>query len=269
MENKMSVTRAERRRSERTKIKNPEKFQMEFELLQPWSTFVMKTQLPPPILESMIKITDKILEDKEPAIRFGDLLAGQIEDEFFIAPNILSQEGMIPFFLDMCKNYIINAYFQQHKEDQEMILKTEWSPKLTSMWIVSQKDNEYNPSHTHGNAIPAEMASISGVMYLKIPEYLPPIKPPNKTRIIQDGAIEFSNNTSQDSIWAMPTLSILPQVGEFFIFPSTQRHIVHPFRTPDGKGERRSVSFNADFTKYVDDTYIENEEIKKEGNRYI
>ena len=91
----------------------------------------------------------------------------------------------------------------------------------------------------------------------------------NKTRIIQDGAIEFSNNTSQDSIWAMPTLSILPQVGEFFIFPSTQRHLVYPFRTPDGKGERRSVSFNADFTKYVDDTYIENEEIKKEGQHYI
>jgi hypothetical protein len=270
MENKMSVTRAERRRSERTKIKNPEKFQMEFELLQPWSTFVMKTQLPPPILESMIKITDKILEDKEPAIRFGDKLAGQIEDEFFIAPNILKREGMIPFFLDMCKNYIINAYFQQHKEDQEMILKTEWSPKLTSMWIVSQKDNEYNPNHTHADADSVEMAAISGVMYLKIPEYLPPIKPPNKkNRPVVDGAIAFSNNTSQDSIWAAPSITILPEVGDFFIFPSTQLHQVYPFRTPDGKGERRSVSFNADFTKYVDDTYIENEEIKKEGNRYI
>ena len=40
------------------------KIEMEVELLQPWSTFVMKTKLPPPILEKMIRITDDILEDK-------------------------------------------------------------------------------------------------------------------------------------------------------------------------------------------------------------
>ena len=36
-----------------------------------------------------------------------------------------------------------------------------------------------------------------------------------------------------------------PQVGDFFIFPAQQSHFVYPFRTADGKGERRSVSFNA------------------------
>ena len=36
------------------------------------------------------------------------------------------------------------------------------------------------------------------------------------------------------------------QVGDFY-FPSQQSHFVYPFRTADGKGERRSVSFNAIF----------------------
>ena len=38
-----------------------ETYEMQFELLQPWSTFVMKTKLPPPILEKMLKITDEIV----------------------------------------------------------------------------------------------------------------------------------------------------------------------------------------------------------------
>ena len=37
-------------------------------------------------------------------------------------------------------------------------------------------------------------------------------------------------------------------IQDFFIFPSTQAHCVYPFRTADGKGERRSVAFNASFS---------------------
>ena len=38
-------------------------------------------------------------------------------------------------------------------------------------------------------------------------------------------------------------MSIKPQVGNLFLFPSSLNHQVYPFR---GKGERRSVSFNVD-----------------------
>ena len=109
---------------------------------------------------------------------------------------------------------------------------------LTSMWMVSQKDHEYNPVHVHTKC------DMSAVMYLKIPEYLPARK---SHRIDEDGIITFTNNSSTDKIWADPNLQIIPQVGDFFIFPATQRHQVYPFRTADGKGERRSVSFNVEF----------------------
>ena len=38
---------------------------MNFELIQPWATFVMKTKLSPAVLDSMLKITDEIIETRE------------------------------------------------------------------------------------------------------------------------------------------------------------------------------------------------------------
>jgi hypothetical protein len=36
----------------------------------------------------------------------------------------------------------------------------------------------------------------------------------------------------------------LPKVGDIFLFPSTLRHQVYPFRTENEQGIRRSMSFN-------------------------
>jgi len=233
----MSITRAERRRIERTKKKNPEKFQMGFELLQPWSTFMMKTQLPPEALKKMIKITDEILENRDSG-KGDDVGESQNKDEFLIDLEILEREELMGGFLDACRTYIVQAYKQSEPFFKEQFLKEEWLLEMINMWIVSQKDNEYHPIHIHST-------HLSAVMYLKIPEYLPNRKVYNNIR--EDGAITFIENVSGNHIWGVPSLMILPKVGDFFIFPSSQQHQVYPFRTADGKGERRSVSFNAVF----------------------
>ena len=54
-------------------------------------------------------------------------------------------------------------------------------------------------------------------------------------------------------------------VGEFFIFPSSQDHQVYPFRTPDGKGERRSVSFNASFSSKSDQDTLRKQQEHQEA----
>jgi hypothetical protein len=218
-----------------------EKFEMECELLQPWSTFVMKTQLPPPVLEKMMKITDEIINNKESATRYGDRLAGQIEDEFLIEEEILEREDLMGFFLDVCRTYVVQAFCQSQPYNKQEILRESWITQMTKMYVVSQHDNEYNPIHVHSHG-----CHLSTVMYLKIPDYLPNRKLHKKQE--DDGAITFTNNSSTDKIWGDPTLQIQPRVGDFFIFPATQVHQVYPFRTADGKGERRSVSFNADFS---------------------
>ena len=63
-----------------------------------------------------------------------------------------------------------------------------------------------------------------------------------------DGAITFINNTARDSIWGTSTMTIQPTVGDLLIFPASMSHYVNPFRTVDGKGERRSASFNTNFS---------------------
>ena len=251
-----------------------EDFQMRFNLLQPWSTFVMRTQLPSPILEKMIKITDEIIENKESAPSAGVDLAGQIEDEFYITLDVLEREEVLMFFLNVCKVYaeqafcqtfpnpdeinkqrtdagvkkdtgLVSAFLFQSREEFRQQLNT----AITNIWIVSQKDNEYNPTHVH------TQCDLSTVMYLKIPEYLPSRKSHRK----DDGAITFAGPAGKDQRWGTPTITFQPQVGDFFIFPASQQHWVYPFRTQDGRGERRSVSFNAVFSSKT-----EQERLKKQ-----
>jgi len=229
--------------------------EMEFKLLQPWSTFVMKTKLPPSILEKMIRITDEIVENR--AGRGDDVGAGEMKDQFWIDIDfeILEQEELVGVFLDVCRTYVVQAFCQSQPFKEEEWLKEEWLTRLTHIWVNSQKDNEYFPMHVHSKC------ALSSVMYLKIPEYLPCRKIGDG--IGKDGAIEFSNNSSQEKIWGVPTLSIYPQVGDFFIFPATQLHQAYPFRTLDGEGERRSVSFNAEFT-----SKSEQDNLKKQQKKH-
>ena len=229
-----------------------ENFQMSVELLQPWSTFVMKTRLPLPIFNKMIAITDAIVDNAENEKSHGHNLAGQIKDELWIDPEILERENLMVFFQDVVRNFIIQQTSQQEPFEKERIHAEEWYTQLLSMWVVSQKDNEYNPCHFHSNC------TISSVMYLKIPKYLPSRKP---HRIEEDGAIIFTNNSGKDSVWGHPTMTLQPKVRDFFIFPASQQHFVYPFRTEDGKGERRSVSFNAVFSSKT-----EQDQIKKGQN---
>jgi hypothetical protein len=103
------------------------------------------------------------------------------------------------------------------------------------MWIVNQKQHEYNPAHLHTNA------TVSSVMYLKIPEVM------RKRNIVgkqeTDGRIEFIYGASGE-VWKTfdpGTMSILPEVGDIFMWPSDLLHTVYPFI---GEGIRRSVSYN-------------------------
>jgi len=245
-------------KEELSRKKKPVK--MKVEILQPWSTFVMATKLPPLVLDKMIKITDEIVENRESAARTGHTLAGQIEDEFTIDLEILDREDLMGFFLDMSSNYVKHAYHQRfggQSNAQEDMLIEDWLTQVISMWMVSQKDNEYNPMHFHDG-------HISSVMYLKIPEYLPCRKPQaNNIQRMDDGSILFTNNASTNKLWAVPSLQIQPEVGDLFIFPASQQHLVYPFRTADGKGERRSVSFNASFTTKREQDYLKQREAQQ------
>jgi len=234
------MNRQQRRMQERKeRKKNQEKnYELNIDMIQPWSTFIMKTRLPDDILGKMLEITDSIVDDSENAKSWGQNLAGQIKDELFVEHNLLHEAEIYAFFMDIVRHYVIAAKSQQNPFAKEAIQQEKWLTQMLSMWIISQKDGEYNPMHIHTEC------NISTVMYLKIPEYLPS----RKSHREDDGNIVFVNNTCNDAQFVSPQFSYRPKVGDFFIFPAQQSHFVYPFRTADGKGERRSVSFNAIFS---------------------
>jgi len=235
------MNRQQRRMQERKERKKPvaeQQFELNIDMIQPWSTFIMKTRLPDDILVKMLEITDSIVDDSENAKSWGRNLAGQIKDELYVEHDLLHEAGIYGFFMDIVRHYVIAAKSQQNPFAKKAIQQEKWLTQMLSMWIISQKDGEYNPMHIHTEC------NISTVMYLKIPEYLPS----RKSHREDDGNIVFVNNTCNDAQFVTPQFSYRPQVGDFFIFPSQQSHFVYPFRTADGKGERRSVSFNAIFS---------------------
>lgn len=100
-------------------------------------------------------------------------------------------------------------------------------------WIVSQYASTPSPVHFH-------TGDISGVLYLKVPEI--EAGQESKTYISgrQAGYINFLIGGKQR--FSRSLISFKPEVGDFYIFPGWLLHGAEPFR---GKGERRSLAFNA------------------------
>ena len=233
--------------------------QISVQRLQPWSTFVVKTKLSKVMLDKMLRITDDIISSHD-----------DNEDLLFIENEILESEKVMSYLLNMIRQFVIEQMIQAKPLKIEKIMNDEWYTSISKMWIVSQKDNEYQPCHIHPES------HVSAVMYLKIPEYvsssdgekkslhetyLPSVEPfyllqANSPKKV-DGAITFISNSTRDSFWGEQRLTIKPEVGDFFIFPSSLQHFVYPFKTSDGKGERRGISFNSIFTSKLWEEYKE------------
>jgi len=249
-------TRQERRRQERLAKKKlgyrqwadgkgkEKRYDMNIELIQPWSVPVFKTTLPPEILQTMTEIADTIITDKE-ATSHGEYLAGQIDTELLVEHNLLEQTGVMGFFLGAVRQFIIQCKCQMMPGFEQAIQKEEWLIQMLTMWIVSQQPNEYNPMHIHTEC------TISAVMYIKVPKMLSSKK---EHRPNDDGSILFATNASRDVDFSVPNIVIHPAVGDFYIFGAQQQHAVYPYRCAEGQKEteRRSISFNAIFQSKTD-----------------
>ena len=216
----------------------PQTFNMSYNLHRPWSDILFETNLPPLVLEQMIKVSDKVLDDQKRQ-QWGSNLAGQIKEEPLIPPELVKKENLLDFFGNMVQEYVHQCNLQQApaKEHQHMeTVKKHIQVIVNSMWIIEQQPGEYNPIHTHTGC------DISAVMYLKAPNFLPS----EKTERDDDGTIYFIGSSSAKGKLKTNSLKVKPTPGQFFIFPAHLQHTVYPYKTNDNFA-RRSVSFNASF----------------------
>jgi hypothetical protein len=240
-------TRQERRRQERLAKKQGKReqtYNMDVQLIQPWSVPIFKTTLPPDVLQTMIEISDQVIADKD-AKSHGGNLAGQIDSELLVEHDLLEQAGVMGFFMGAVRQFVIQCKCQMLPGFEQAIQKEEWLIQMLTMWIISQQPGEYNPMHIH------TQCTISSVMYLKVPKMLPSKK---EHRPLDDGSILFVSNASRDVDFSVPNIVIHPAAGDFFIFGAQQQHAVYPFRCAEGQKdvERRSISFNAVFQSKAD-----------------
>ena len=219
-------------------ISEEETFDVNCTLIQPWSTPVMKTRVPDKILRLMTTMSDAVLASKD-AASYADQLVGQLEKETLVPLEVLRQAGLSVFLENLVTQYVFQCQLQKYPEERVSVLNSNYQSSITSMWICSQFEHEYNPTHLHMNC------DVSAVLYLKMPEMLAD----RKAGRTDDGCITFIGNAGADTRLSKPVLQIKPEVGDLYLFGANQLHSVNPFRCPEAQvdRERRSISFNSKF----------------------
>ena len=201
-------------------------------IFRPFGPAIGSTDIPKTLIDKINNFIDEVIKDKNKSKKFdaGKVLAGQVSQEIFLPKEIIEVE-LMNFLAKFSKAFVENL-------TEKKMTKFE----LIRVWVVRQFQNEYNPTHWHGG-------HLSGAGYLKLPDdFGSSIQPEKQVNV--NGKINFVHGTGQFLSNSM--ISRKPEVGKIFIFPNYLMHSVYPFY---GKGERRSISFNATIDEKIYDVY--------------
>jgi len=212
---------------------------MPIQIFQPWSNMIVKIKIPDKIFKVLLNMYDETMKDWK---SFGDQLVGQVEEEPEVTEEIRNK---FPEWINFCNSsvieYIKTATLQTMTAEPDKMnefMADKVLTRISTMWFVNQKPNEYNPIHIHTNC------KVSAICYLKTPKQQIIGR---KTHYKTDGKITFTNNTGTDTLFSNATCSFEPKAGDMYIFGALQHHMVWPYRSADPNDERISLSFNADF----------------------
>ena len=192
-------------------------------IIKPFGPAIAKVKMPKKIINALNDHVDKIVNNEELSKKFdnGKYLAGNVKQELTLSKEISEESGWSSFLANSTRAWIKFCLGKNIKEFQ-----------IYSSWIVRQFSNEYNPVHWHSG-------HISGAGFLKVPStfgetFQKDKKNYNGKLVLIHGSRSFLCNSKYE---------ILPEVGDFYIFPHYLMHTVYPFK--DTNDERRSISFNA------------------------
>mgnify|MGYP005989072395 CR=1 FL=1 len=168
-------------------------------------------------------INKKYEKAKHTLKSYGPKLAGRLDSELDLMPIIANTTAFKSITKSM-DNYI------------DALIKTKLLPpgakhlEIIGCWVNDMVRGEYNPLHTHNDAI-----GFSTVLFLKVPKFINDVKDPHK---FKDGILTFVSPNGEH------ILDFVPKVGDFFIFQANHMHTVNPFKTKNVDEVRRSMSFN-------------------------
>ena len=196
---------------------------------------VLKVKIPDEIIEKLNEYIDNTVKNKSKAekLNYGEKLVGDVTQEFLLEIEFVKSSGWLDFLANCSKIY--TELNEGKKITKFNLLKT---------WVVRQFKNEYNPTHWHGG-------HISGAGFLKVPKILGESVQKKKEINYRGGNLQLIHGSR---MFTCPsTYNIIPEVGDFYLFPNYLMHTVFPFKGTDD--ERRSISFNATIDDEIYDVY--------------
>ena len=208
---------------------------MEVYVSKPFGPGIAKVKIPEKILNQLNDYVEKIILDKEKKneLDHGNNLVGDVTQELLIEKNIAKEIGWLDFLGQATYHYILSHTQKKIKEFN-----------LIGTWVVRQFQNEYNPIHWHGG-------HVSGAGFLKVPSSFGDHLQDKPNKFYQGGNLSLVHGSKM--FLSDPVFNILPEVGDFVLFPNYLMHTVYPFK--NFNEERRSVSFNAFIDKDIYDVY--------------
>ena len=200
-------------------------------IIRPFGPAIGQTTIPEKLIEKINSFVDEVIldEKKSKELDWGQRLAGQVTQEIALPDEMLNGD-LLNFFAAITRTYVENL-------TNRKVTKF----NLMKCWVVRQFEGEYNPAHWHNG-------HISAAGYLKLPKDFGESKQKKNKNL--NGKINFIHGSRQ--FLSMPIISEKPEVGKMFLFPNYIMHSVNPFY---GKGERRSISFNAKVDEEIYDIY--------------
>ena len=196
---------------------------------------VLKVKIPDEIIEKLNEYIDNTVKNKSKVekLNYGEKLVGDVTQEFLLEIEFVKSSGWLDFLANCSKIY--TELNEGKKITKFNLLKT---------WVVRQFKNEYNPTHWHGG-------HISGAGFLKVPKILGESVQKKKEINYRGGNLQLIHGSR---MFTCPsTYNIIPEVGDFYLFPNYLMHTVFPFKGTDE--ERRSISFNATIDDEIYNVY--------------
>ena len=196
---------------------------------------VLRVKIPDEIIEKLNEYIDNTVKNKSKLekLNYGEKLVGDVTQEFLLEIEFVKSSGWLDFLANCSKIY--TELNEGKKITKFNLLKT---------WVVRQFKNEYNPTHWHGG-------HISGAGFLKVPKILGDSVQKKKEINYRGGNLQLIHGSR---MFTCPsTYNIVPEVGDFYVFPNYLMHTVFPFKGTDE--ERRSISFNATIDDEIYNVY--------------
>ena len=185
-----------------------------------WGPLLFKIKLQPQDLEKCANLCSKKSSE------VSDSLAGVIKHQHYVSSHQYYK--------------IINPYLSAFRQAYN-----EWYGKsltrtiqMSAAWVNFMVAAEFNPPHIHTKC------DFSSVLFVKIPEALKEEHKKFTGTGGGPGAISFIHGGAQN--FSISHINLLPEEGDFYMFPASLTHFVSPFTS---KGERISISANFKFER--------------------